>query len=160
MADDIDFAEWSAMRSMMGPVLADSLMREALKTCWGCVSPERRRVHEVEAEFRALAARTADEFRKDSRRFLDLAWEDAMHSIGPEGVLAYGRPTELAETVFDAVFDAKACRSFLRESLKTCWLTLPNDQRDPEKVVAVFERLVERAIRDMKEDARLFSFES
>jgi len=156
MADDIDFAEWNAMRGIMGPGLADSLMREALKTCWGCVSPERRRVHEMEAEFRALAARTADEFRRNSGRFLALAWEDAMDSFGPEGVLAYGRPTELVGTVFDA----KACRSFLRESLKTCWLMLPHEQRQSEKVVAVFERLVERVIRDIKEDAGLFGFES
>ena len=46
----------------------------------------------------------------------------------------------------------------LRQAIMHCWMMLPDDQRTPEKVEEEMNRLLRRALKDMREDADSFGF--
>ena len=64
--------------------------------------------------------------------------------------------------------DAKEMREFfgpthadvsVRQAVQAVWLMLPKKKRDPAKVEKEFRRLVERAVRDFKQDFDTFKAE-
>jgi hypothetical protein len=44
----------------------------------------------------------------------------------------------------------------VRQSISMCWMALPRERRSLSAVEAEMRRLMERALRDMKEDAQAF----
>lgn len=46
----------------------------------------------------------------------------------------------------------------VRSALQMCWMMLPSKKKTPEDVEAQFRKLVDRAIRDMREDFDTFEF--
>ena len=48
--------------------------------------------------------------------------------------------------------------TMLREAVKMCWAIMPKERRSVEGVTQEIQRLVERVLRDLKEDATVFGF--
>lgn len=48
----------------------------------------------------------------------------------------------------------------VRDTLKTLWLSLPSDRKNWDELESNYRRLVDRALRDFKEDMVIFSEES
>ena len=46
----------------------------------------------------------------------------------------------------------------LREVIRTCWSAMPENKRTVADVEAEIRRLVDRALKDLKEDAQSFDF--
>jgi hypothetical protein len=46
----------------------------------------------------------------------------------------------------------------IRQAIMHCWMVLPEEQQSTENVEKEIMRLVKRALKDMREDARAFSF--
>jgi len=44
----------------------------------------------------------------------------------------------------------------LRESLQVLWLALPTEKQNSDELVSQYKRLVERILRDFKEDLAMF----
>ena len=44
----------------------------------------------------------------------------------------------------------------VRQALQMCWMMLPNDRRNADELERQFRRIVERAIKDMREDDQAF----
>jgi hypothetical protein len=44
----------------------------------------------------------------------------------------------------------------IRQAIQFCWMSLPKDRRTPDEVEAQIRRMVDRALRDFREDAQLF----
>jgi hypothetical protein len=44
----------------------------------------------------------------------------------------------------------------LRQAVQTCWLSLPQERRTVEEVEKQIRRLVDRALKDFREDAEAF----
>lgn len=44
----------------------------------------------------------------------------------------------------------------LRQTLQTLWVMMPPDKRNVDAVEKEFRRLVDRALRDLREDSNLF----
>lgn len=150
MQDYDEAADWESLRALSGPGLVDTLLREGIKLCWPAMPPERRNVGDVAAQVRRLVGSAIEAMDADLRAFLD--WEGALAEASPGGVTASGPARHLSGTVFDLRFSGR----LLREALKMCWLMVPPDGRDTRKVQGMFQRLVERALRDMGEDAAMF----
>jgi hypothetical protein len=47
----------------------------------------------------------------------------------------------------------------IRAAIRWCWMTLPSDKRCSRTVHSEIRRLVERALRDLDEDAKAFGIE-
>jgi len=45
---------------------------------------------------------------------------------------------------------------YLRQAIMWCWMALPEEQKTPEMVEREIRRMVERALRDMKDDMQAF----
>lgn len=48
----------------------------------------------------------------------------------------------------------------VRSAIQICWMALPKPQRSPENVETEIRRIVERALRDFREDAEKFGMAS
>ena len=46
----------------------------------------------------------------------------------------------------------------IRQAIQQCWMSLPEDERSPERVEQEILRLVHRALQEMREDAAAFGF--
>ncbi|WP_299463563.1 hypothetical protein [uncultured Gimesia sp.] len=44
----------------------------------------------------------------------------------------------------------------VRQSLQMCWMMLPNDKRNADELERQFRRIVDRALKDMREDEQAF----
>ena len=44
----------------------------------------------------------------------------------------------------------------VRQAIQFCWMMMPPDRQNPQSVAAEVRRIVERALRDMAEDAEAF----
>ncbi len=44
----------------------------------------------------------------------------------------------------------------IRQAIQFCWGMLPDEKRTPEAVAAEIRRIVERALKDLAEDAKAF----
>ena len=47
----------------------------------------------------------------------------------------------------------------ISQAISTCWMMLPREKRNPDAVAAEIRRIVERALTNLKEDARAFGLE-
>ncbi len=57
---------------------------------------------------------------------------------------------------FRNIFGPEQIDQQIRQALHFCWMGLPKDRRSATDVEAEFRRMVERAIRDFKEDRERF----
>ena len=48
----------------------------------------------------------------------------------------------------------------IRAAISTCWMMLPADKKNHETVAAEVRRILERALSNLKEDAKAFGFET
>jgi len=46
--------------------------------------------------------------------------------------------------------------STIRQAMQLCWMVLPSEKRNVDEVEKEIRRIVERAIRDLREDAESF----
>lgn len=44
----------------------------------------------------------------------------------------------------------------IRQAIQMCWMALPKDKKNVEEVESQIRRLVERALKDLREDAEAF----
>jgi hypothetical protein len=44
----------------------------------------------------------------------------------------------------------------LRQAMQFCWMALPDDRRNAEELERQIRRLVDRALRDFREDNKVF----
>jgi hypothetical protein len=44
----------------------------------------------------------------------------------------------------------------IRQAIQMCWMMLPEDKRGPEEVEKQMRRILDRAIRDLREDSEAF----
>jgi hypothetical protein len=44
----------------------------------------------------------------------------------------------------------------IRQAIQVCWMALPKDKRNVEEVESQIRRLVERALKDLREDGEAF----
>ena len=44
----------------------------------------------------------------------------------------------------------------VRQALQMCWMMLPNDKRNADELENQFRRIVDRALKDMREDDQVF----
>jgi hypothetical protein len=56
------------------------------------------------------------------------------------------------------MFGPGAVDQQIRAAISTCWTILPKDKRTPDVVAAEIRRIVERALRNLKDDAKAFGF--
>lgn len=47
----------------------------------------------------------------------------------------------------------------VRRAISSCWMVMPPERRNPEAVAAEIRRIVERALANLKDDAKAFGFE-
>ncbi len=47
----------------------------------------------------------------------------------------------------------------VRRAIQTCWMMMPEGQQTPEAVAAEIRRIVERALKDLADDARAFGLD-
>ncbi len=45
---------------------------------------------------------------------------------------------------------------FIRQAIQVCWMMLPNDKKTVDELEKQLRRIVERAIKDLREDADAF----
>ena len=45
----------------------------------------------------------------------------------------------------------------IRQAIQFCWMALPNDRRNLDEVASQIRRIVDRALRDLKEDGEAFA---
>ncbi|MCL5997161.1 MAG: hypothetical protein M1546_14060 [Chloroflexi bacterium] len=46
----------------------------------------------------------------------------------------------------------------LRSAVQQCWMILPEDERSPERVEQEILRIIQRVLKELKEDAAAFGF--
>ena len=44
----------------------------------------------------------------------------------------------------------------IRQAISMCWMMMPDDKKNPDAVAAEIRRIVERALANLKEDAKAF----
>lgn len=54
------------------------------------------------------------------------------------------------------MFGPLAAEQMVTQAIQTCWMMLPNEKRTIEHLEQEIRRIVERKIRDMREDAQSF----
>jgi hypothetical protein len=64
-------------------------------------------------------------------------------------------PKESRKAIRD-MLGPQAVDQVIRQALSTCWMMLPDNKKNVADVEAEIRRLVERALEDLKEDARAF----
>jgi len=57
---------------------------------------------------------------------------------------------------FGTFFGPPTIDKMLREAIKLCWMALPKERRSVKEVEAQVRRMVDRALKDLREDAREF----
>jgi hypothetical protein len=55
-----------------------------------------------------------------------------------------------------AFFSPQQVDQQIRQAISFCWMALPPDQQNVEEVEKQIRRLVDRALRDLREDAESF----
>ena len=61
-------------------------------------------------------------------------------------------------TFMRETFGPSGVDAMLREAVKICWAIMPTERRSAEEVAQEIRRLIERVLRDLKEDATAFGF--
>jgi hypothetical protein len=60
-----------------------------------------------------------------------------------------------AESMAD-IFGPAQIDQTVRQALQFCWMALPKDRRNAEELERQFRRIVERALKDFREDSEAF----
>ena len=55
-----------------------------------------------------------------------------------------------------AMFGPAQVDQAVRQAIQFCWMGLPKDRRTPDELEAQIRRIVDRALRDFRDDARAF----
>ena len=55
-----------------------------------------------------------------------------------------------------AMFGPAQVDQAIRQAIQFCWMGLPKARRTPDELEAQIRRIVDRALRDFKEDAQVF----
>lgn len=55
-----------------------------------------------------------------------------------------------------AMFGPQQVDQQIRQAIGMCWMIMPDDKKTPDAVAAEIRRIVERALKDLAEDARAF----
>jgi len=66
---------------------------------------------------------------------------------------------EFDEESFDKMresFSPAMVDQLVRQALQMCWMMLPNDKRNADELERQFRRIVDRALKDMREDDQAF----
>ena len=71
----------------------------------------------------------------------------AMHTVGEGG--------DAAERMA-AMFGPAQIDQQIRQAVQLCWMGLPKERRSVEEVETQIRRIVERALRDFREDRQAF----
>ena len=66
-----------------------------------------------------------------------------------------GKPEETRKAMRD-MLGPQAVDWFIRHAISTCWMMLPDNKKNVTQVEAEIRRLVERAVQNLREDARSF----
>jgi hypothetical protein len=45
---------------------------------------------------------------------------------------------------------------FVRQAIQTCWMALPKDRKTPDELEKQVRRIVDRALKDFREDSEQF----
>lgn len=61
-----------------------------------------------------------------------------------------------AERKLQQFFSPQQIDQMVRQGIQFCWMCLPADKRNVAEVEAQFRRIVDRALRDLREDAAAF----
>lgn len=69
-----------------------------------------------------------------------------------------GEFDEDAEARLRSYFGPGQIDQMVRQALQLCWSSLPRDKRNVDELKRQMDRLVQRAIDDMKEDMQEFGF--
>lgn len=67
-----------------------------------------------------------------------------------------GDHDEAAEK-FAGLFGPQQIDQFIRQAVQYCWMCLPKERRTPDEVEAQIRRLVDRALKDFRDDQAAFS---
>jgi hypothetical protein len=66
-----------------------------------------------------------------------------------------GNPEEAAKAYHD-MMGPQAVDQAVRQAITFCWMVLPQGRKSVEAVEAEIRRIVERALKDLREDAQAF----
>ena len=58
-----------------------------------------------------------------------------------------------------AMFSPQAVDQQIRQAISMCWMLLPPDARNIERVSSEIRRIVDRALTNLKEDAKSFGLD-
>ncbi len=47
----------------------------------------------------------------------------------------------------------------IRQAIQYCWMMMPPEKKTPQQVEAAVRHLVDRALKDLREDAAIFGFD-
>ena len=72
----------------------------------------------------------------------------AMEEFNPESLEALKR--------MRAMFNPQQVDQFIRQAIQVCWMALPPEQQNIEEVEKQIRRIVDRALRDLRDDAASF----
>lgn len=64
------------------------------------------------------------------------------------------------DRAFRAHFSPSQPDQSVRQALQMCWLTLPAERKTVDEVESQFRRLVDRALKDMRDDYDAFGYDS
>jgi hypothetical protein len=70
-----------------------------------------------------------------------------------------GLPENAAERMAD-LFGPACIDQFIRQAIQQCWMLLPKEKRTPEELETQIRRLVDRALRDFRDDLDVFGKKS
>jgi len=66
-----------------------------------------------------------------------------------------GLPENAAERMAE-VFGPAGIDQFIRQAIQQCWMLLAKEKRTPEELETQIRRLVDRALRDFRDDLDVF----
>jgi len=71
-------------------------------------------------------------------------------------VFEHSEGDEKSQEGMRKMFGPQGVDHMLRQAIETCWMMLPKESKTVAAVETAIRRLVERALRDLKEDAKAF----
>ena len=61
-----------------------------------------------------------------------------------------------AQKTLQEMLGPQAVDNAVRQAISICWMALPRDKKSVDDLEREIRRLMERALKDLKEDARVF----
>ena len=72
----------------------------------------------------------------------------AYHKFNPDDEESFDKMREF--------FNPSQVDQSVRQALQMCWMMLPKDRRNTDELERQFRRIVDRALKDMREDGQAF----